>query len=64
MRKQTIDDLRTIHNEKDMLEGNINRMCVTDDYKELESMRDVAIRRIEHIYKVNFMRLIEEDDND
>lgn len=57
MRAQTDNDLRIIHNEKDMLEGNINRMCVTDDCSELLAMRDFAIRRIKHIYQVNYERL-------
>lgn len=62
MRKQTNNDLRTIHTEKDMLEGNINRMCVTDDMNELLSMKNFAIRRIEHIFQVNYERLTESED--
>lgn len=62
MRKQTNNDLRTIHIEKDMLEGNINRMCVTDDMNELLSMKNFAIRRIERIFQVNYERLTESED--
>lgn len=64
MRKQTDEDLRIIHNEKDMLNGNINRMCVTDDWRELLEMRDFAIRRIKHIYQVNYERLTGKELND
>ena len=36
--------------EMDMLEGTVNRMCVTHDKKELEDMRDWAKRRIDKIF--------------
>lgn len=62
MRKQTNDDLRIIYNEKDMLEGNINRMCVTDDMDELLSMKNFAMKRIERIFQVNYERLTDEGD--
>ena len=61
MRKQTNDDLRIIYNEKDMLEGNINRMCVTDDMDELLSMKNFAMKRIERIFQVNYERLTESE---
>ncbi|GHV41302.1 hypothetical protein FACS189490_07920 [Clostridia bacterium] len=37
-------------NEVDALQGNINRMCVTNNLHELVSMRDWADRRIDKIY--------------
>lgn len=43
--------------EIDMLKGNINRMCVTDDDAELESMQQWAKRRIDQIYLHNHQRL-------
>ena len=49
-----------IHNEKDMLNGNINRMCVTDDVKELNDMFKHALDRIANIYAVNNIRLRKE----
>ena len=38
-------------NEADMLQGNINRMMVTDDLKELLSMFMWAERRLKTIHK-------------
>ena len=38
-------------NEADMLEGNINRMMVTDDKDELMNMYIFALKRLEKIYK-------------
>lgn len=40
-----------IHNEIIMLEGNINRLCVATDEKELEEMRDWAKKRIDIIFE-------------
>jgi len=41
-----------VREEIDMLQGNINRMCVTREEKELERMRDWAKRRIDKIYDI------------
>lgn len=46
-----------VHNEKDMLKGNISRMCVTDDIKELNDMYKYALNRVANIYAVNNIRL-------
>jgi hypothetical protein len=43
-------DISKIRSEIDMLQGNINRMCVTTDEKELKDMRDWAKRRIDNIF--------------
>lgn len=45
--------------ECDMLKGNINRMMVTDDSKELESMYNYALRRINRIYNARRKELAE-----
>ena len=37
--------------EADMLQGNINRMMVTKDFKELSSMCQWAERRLQTIYR-------------
>lgn len=37
--------------EADMLQGNINRMMVTDDKNELMNMYSFALRRLEKIYR-------------
>ena len=47
--------------EIDMLRGNINRMCVTDDDAELESMQQWAKKRIDRIYLHNHQRLREQE---
>lgn len=38
-------------NEADMLQGNINRMMVTDDRMELANMYHFALERIARIYR-------------
>lgn len=38
-------------NECDMLDGNKNRIAVTDDLKELDTMYISAIRRLTRIYE-------------
>ena len=47
--------------EIDMLKGNINRMCVTDDDAELASMQQWAKKRIDRIYLHNHQRLREQE---
>ena len=42
---------KELMNEADMLQGNINRMMVTDDKNELMDMYVFALRRLEKIYK-------------
>ena len=51
-----------LYNEVDMLEGNINRMCVTDDIKELCNMIEYARVRIERIYQYNKERLLGKEE--
>ncbi len=46
-----------IHNESDMLEGNINRMFLTDDMNELNRMYGFAITRILRIYEYHNERI-------
>lgn len=43
--------------EKDMLYGNINRMCVSDDAKEILNMYNFACKRLERIYHYNYDRI-------
>lgn len=47
--------------EIDMLQGNINRMCVTGDDAELASMQQWAKKRIDRIYLYNHQRLREQE---
>lgn len=36
--------------ERRMLDGNINRMKLTKDLEELESMHDWAVKRLDQLY--------------
>ena len=57
MRYLTEQERRLIENECDMLKGNINRMCVTDNIEELYKQSDFArhrILKIENIAKSRF----------
>lgn len=54
--------LKEIFNECDMLEGNINRMCVTDDLEELLAMYAHAKCRLDLIFNGNYLRLKEEKE--
>ena len=56
MSSLTQQELKSIYTEEDMLKGNINRMCVTHDRKELEDMHEYAIKRIDRIYAINARR--------
>ena len=49
-------------NEVDLLESKINRMCVTDNFRELLFMRNCALKHIEHIYDINYKRLTESEN--
>lgn len=54
---------QNIYVETELLNGNVNRMCVTDNMNELEEMRMVAKHRIDKIYHMNKSRL-EDQAND
>ena len=57
MRYLTPQERQRIEKECDMLKGNINRMCVTDDIKEFYKQADFAehrISKIENIAKSRF----------
>jgi len=42
---------KELMNEADMLQGNINRMVVTDDKNELINMYSFALKRLDKIYR-------------
>lgn len=46
------NELDKVYEQEDALKGNIARMCVTDDPKELELNYKFARDRIENIYRV------------
>ena len=50
-----------INDEMDMLRGNLNRMCVTDDVQELDKMREWALMRIDKIYNTKLEILMQEN---
>ena len=64
MRKQTQDDLKKIDEQRDLLRGNINRMCVTDSLEELRDMNRWAKARINQITSINYRRLTEQEGAD
>lgn len=62
----TDNELNKIHVEKDMLIGNINRMCVSDDVDELINMYLYANHRIQTIFDICMHKFINKEirDND
>lgn len=58
-RIKTKDEL---YAEIDLLQGNINRICVTDNLIELYEMTIWAQKRIENIYDYNKIRLMIKED--
>lgn len=50
--------------ECDLLQGNVNRMCVTDSMEELDKMCSMAMSRVAAIRTYNARRLIEGENND
>ena len=59
-------DRQKLDNEIDMLKGNINRMCVTDDADELWQMENYALIRLTNIAKMCDLRMkeLKENEND
>ena len=53
----THKEFQMLMNECDMLKGNINRMMVTNDKKELRQMYELAERRLQKIHKARFAEL-------
>lgn len=49
--------------EVDMLRGNINRICVSDDVEEISQMYHYALTRLEEIMKYNVRRVVERKKN-
>lgn len=47
--------------EYDMLQGNINRICVTDDLSELFKMAQYAHKRIDNLVKDTGKRILEKE---
>lgn len=51
--------LKEIYNLEEMIKGEINRMCVTYELSELDTMHLHAIRNVEKIWQMNYKRLKE-----
>lgn len=51
-------------NSVDMLEGSINRMCVTDDMNELRERYTSAMLSLTDLYNVNHQKLLEHFSSD
>lgn len=49
-----------MHNLVEMLRGEINRMCITDEMKELDNLRLFADLNISKLFDMNVQRLEEE----
>lgn len=52
---------KTLDVEINMLKGNLCRMCVTKDRKELDDMYKYATQRISRIYVLNQQKFEEKD---
>ena len=60
----TNGELKRIQNEEDMLKGNINRMCVSDDINELIKMYHYANLRIQIIFDICVDRFIDDKEDE
>lgn len=61
MRYLTEQERKCIENEFDMVKGNINRMCVTDNIKEVYKQADFAVRRIFKIENIVMSRFADQN---
>lgn len=64
MISQTKEDLIEIRKEKEMLEGNINRMCIADSPIEVYKMYKFATMRLLAILKVAERRIERRIENE
>lgn len=56
----TEKELNQIRHQEDMLKGNINRMCVTDEPYELMSMFLTANKRLKKIHDICIKKFTDE----
>lgn len=52
-----IDNKQELYSQRELLNGNLNRMCVTDDMDELEDMLVFAEFRMKQIFFYNKRRI-------
>lgn len=56
----TTEERKELDMQIDMLNGNIYRMCVSDDVEEVKSMYEWAKKRIDEIAVITARRFINE----
>lgn len=59
----TIRNREEMLGEVDMLRGNINRICVSDNVEEISQMYNYALMRLEELMKYNVRRVVERKKN-
>lgn len=59
----TIRNREEMLGEVDMLRGNINRICVSDNVEEISQMYRYALMRLEELMKYNVRRVVERKKN-
>ena len=59
----TIRSREEMLGEVDMLRGNINRICVSDNVEEISQMYHCALMRLEELMKYNVRRVVERKKN-
>jgi len=64
MRTLSNDELQKVRNQREMLDGCLNRMCVTKDKDECKIMYESAINRISNIWEICTERFIEEAESE
>lgn len=58
------DELKTIRNEEDMLKGNVNRMCTSDNSEELIDMYGHALLRLRRIYNICWDKFLSQNESE
>ena len=59
----TIRNREEMLGEVDMLRGNINRICVSDNVEEISQTYHYALMRLEELMKYNVRRVVERKKN-
>ena len=59
----TIRNRKEMLGEVDMLRGNINRICVSDNVEEISQMYHYALMRLEELMIYNVRRVVERKKN-
>lgn len=59
----TIRNHEEMLGEVDMLRGNINRICVSDNVEEISQTYHYALMRLEELMKYNVRRVVERKKN-